>query len=126
MSFLQRRVRQLAALVLLLLAGHSQLAMAGADVFGVVNALQVAPDGKLWFSIVPGQGSPSPGTYCKLGWAGLGMYVSPDNPQYAFYYGLLLASLTKGAGIYVANVSVFNASTPCDISQTGYGLMLQR
>jgi len=102
----------------------SRPAIAGADLGGTVNAIQVAADGTLWFSISPSAGTPNPATYCKPGWAGLNMFIPPSNSQYAYYYGMLMTSLSKGTVAYVANVSVFNGSVPCDITQTGYGLVL--
>lgn len=97
---------------------------AGVDLQGVVNGLQIGQDGAIWFSITPTAGTPSPATYCRPGWAGLNMVIPASNPQYAYYYGLLMTSFTKNASIYIANISVFNGSTACDITQTGYGLLL--
>lgn len=95
-------------------------AQAGADLSGVVQTLQIAADGKIWFAI----SSTLAPNYCKVGWNQLNMYIPPDNPQYTFYYGLLLASLTKEKTIYLGNISVFDGSTACDIAKTGYGIVL--
>jgi hypothetical protein len=99
-------------------------AFAGVDSYGTVNKIQVASDGTLLFSIVPVAGTPDPTLYCKPGWGGLNMYVPASNAQYAYYYGLLLNSFNKGFAVLVANISVFNGSTACDVTQTGYGVLL--
>lgn len=113
-----------AAAALVVLLSPARQAVAGDDLAGVVNEVRVAPDGKLWFSIVPNAGTPNPASYCKGDWAGMGMFIPAGDPQYAFYYGLLLTSMTKSVVIDVPNISVFNGTTSCDVSKTGYGLAL--
>jgi hypothetical protein len=68
--------------------------------------------------------SPEAPTYCKADWFGLNLYVPPDNPQYSYYYGLLMSAVTKQKMIVVANISVFNGTTACDITKTNYGLVI--
>ena len=97
-----------------------EAAHAGADITGIVQNLQIAADGKIWFSM----SSTLAPNYCKVGWNGLNMYIPSDSPQYTFYYGLLLASLTKEKTIYLGNISVFDGSAACDITKTGYGIVL--
>jgi hypothetical protein len=95
-------------------------AWAGYDIYGVVTSLQVRPDGSLWFAITPNSGFQPVTNFC----AGGGMYVPGSDPQYAYYYGLLLSSLTKSKSIGLLNISTYNGTTACDISKTGYGVML--
>ena len=97
-----------------------QVAHAGLDLWGYVQRVQIAPDGKIWFMV----DSPEAPTYCKADWFGLNLYIPPDNPQYAYYYGLLMSAVTKQKMIVVANISVFNGTTACDITKTNYGLVI--
>jgi hypothetical protein len=95
-------------------------AWAGVDVSHPAARMQVAPDGALWFAIE----HPDAVTYCRQGWHNLNMVVPKDHPQYPYYYAMVLASVSKGKSLYVANISVFDGSAPCDITRTGYGLVL--
>jgi hypothetical protein len=94
-------------------------AQAGVDISGPVQRVQIAPDGTLWFAM----DTTSAATYCKPGWYSLTMYVPKDNPQYPYYFAMLVAAAAKGKSVYVANISVFDGSTSCDITKTGYGLV---
>jgi len=100
------------------LCASVQYASAGVDIAGQVRGVQIAADGKLWFALQPDTGS----TYCQPGWAGLNMFVPRDHPEYPFYYGMLMMALSKGKNIYIPNISVFNGTTSCDITRTGYGM----
>jgi hypothetical protein len=99
-----------------------QTASAGVDIGGYVQRMQVESNGTLWFLI----DSPEAPKYCKPGWWEFNMYIPASHPQYAFYYGLLLTSLTKTKPIQLANISTFNGTEPCDISKTGYGIVLMK
>lgn len=95
-------------------------ATAGVDLWVHVVRIQIAGDGKIWFAV---DGSDVT-NYCKSDWNGLTMYIPPDNPQYSYLYTVLLSSLLKGKGIIVANISIYNGTSACDITKTGYGLVL--
>jgi hypothetical protein len=95
-------------------------AHAGADIAGPVQRVQLAPDGNLWFTMETTPVS----TYCKPGWFGLTMYVPKSHPDYAYYFSILTVAVAKGKSVYVANISVFDGSTGCDITKTGYGIVL--
>jgi hypothetical protein len=82
--------------------------------------MQVSADGTIWFSI----DSPVIENYCKPYWYDLNMYINKDNPNYSFYYGLLMFAAAKARPVVVANISVFDGSTACDIGRTGYGLVV--
>lgn len=73
---------------------------AGTDLTGLVQQIQVAPNGNLYFSI----SDPRISTYCYPGWAGFTLYVPKDDPQFAYYYGLLMVALTKNKNILIANI----------------------
>jgi len=94
--------------------------LAGVDITGTVPMVWVASDGNLWFTV----NSPSASTYCLPGWAGFSMFIPKGDPNFVYYYGLLVAAVAKAKPVYVANISTFNGTTPCDISKTGYGLVL--
>src|SRR5262245_27317574 len=66
-----------------------------ADIRGAVTSMQVKPgSNQLWFTIAPMYGA-NLNLYCQSGWAGLTMYIPTSDPDYPYYYGLLLTSLTK-------------------------------
>lgn len=100
------------------------LAFAGVDIFGTVSGMQMAPDGTLWFSISSPANSQQPGTFCANHWDGLNMYIPAGDPNFFYYYGLLMLSLSKSRQIYLGNISIYNGSTPCDITKTGYGIVV--
>lgn len=119
-----RTSRWLAALALAL--GVLPAAHAGEDLVGQVAAVQIASDGKLWFSMIAAPGTTAPSTYCKPGWAGLNLYVPKDDPEYPYYYAMLMTAVSKGKRVYVANANATpnDGTGPCDITKTGYGLMI--
>jgi hypothetical protein len=108
---------RIAVYVAMTLAAASSYA--GVDITGPVQRVQVAADGTLWFAMDTTAAS----TYCKPGWYSLTMYVPKDNPQYPYYFAMLVAAASKGNSVKVANISVFDGSTACDITKTGYGLV---
>lgn len=110
--------RNVVLFVALLLSAVS--AKAGVDLSGPVQLIQVAPDGKLWFQM----NTTPAATYCQTGWNGFTMYIPKDDPNYQYYFALLVAAVTKSKSVYVANISMYNGTTPCDITKTGYGLIL--
>lgn len=114
--------RWMAALALAL--GMQSTAHAGADLVGQVANVQLASDGKLWFSMTAAAGTTAPSTYCKPGWAGLNLHVPKDHSEYPYYYAMLMTAVSKGKQVYVANVSIYDGTGPCDITKTGYGLMI--
>ena len=114
--------RWLAALALAL--GMLPAAQAGDDLRGQVAAVQIASDGKLWFSMTASAGTSAPSTYCKPGWAGLNLYVPRDHSEYPYYYAMLMTAVSKGKTVLVANASIHDGTGPCDITKTGYGLLI--
>lgn len=99
---------------------HCNAAFAGTDISGPVQRLHVAEDGALWFSM----DTTSAQTFCKPGWFSLTMFVPANHPQYQYYYGILLTAVAKGRSVVVANISHYNGTVSCDITKTGYGLVL--
>jgi hypothetical protein len=105
------------AVLFLVLPAH-----AGVDISGPVQRVQIAADGKLWFAMDTTIAS----TYCKPGWHSLTMYVPKEHPEYPYYFAMLVAAASKGKNVFVANISVFDGSVPCDITKTGYGLVFMQ
>ncbi|MBY0444263.1 MAG: hypothetical protein K2Q15_03530 [Burkholderiales bacterium] len=110
-------MKKLCFAILLIL---SSLSFAGVDIAGPVQRVQLAPDGKLWFTME----TTSAATYCKPGWFSLTMYIPRDHPDFAYYFAMLLSATAKGKSVYIANISAFDGSGPCDITKTGYGLVV--
>ena len=115
-----RAFQSLKLALALVLVTSSITANAGVDIAGQVQRVQIAGDGTLWFAM---DTTPA-ATFCKPGWNGMTMYIPATHPQFRYYYAMLLAATSTGKSVYVANISIFNGSTSCDITQTGYGLTL--
>ena len=94
---------------------------AGVDIAAPVQKVQIAADGSLWFAM---DTVTTMATYCKAGWNGLTMYIPKDNPSFPYYYATLTAALLKGKSVFIGNISFFNGTTSCDVTQTGFGLTL--
>lgn len=112
----------IALMVLFVQLFTCEVAQAGADLWGTVQKVQIGADGKLWFSIDTANVS----AYCKALWFNFNMYIPPESPQYAFYYGLLMTALVKQKTIIVANISVFDGTVACDVTKTSYGIVISK
>lgn len=95
-------------------------ARGGVDIGGPVQRVHLAADGSLWFVM---ETTPA-ATYCLKGWFDFNMYVPKDHPQFPYYYAMLMAAVSKGKSVYVANISSYNGTAPCDVTKTGYGIVL--
>ncbi|MBT9495571.1 MAG: hypothetical protein IV107_25145 [Paucibacter sp.] len=116
-KYLINRAARVAVVSSLLLSSGAH---AGADVSGPVEIVQIAPDGKIWFRIT----NQFAASFCLQGWNNLNMYIPSGHPEYPYYFAMLMTSVSKGKAVYIANISTFNGSTACDITKTGYGLVL--
>jgi hypothetical protein len=116
---LKRSLRNVFASALLLWGAYAN---AGIDVSGTVPMVWLSGNGDLWFTV----NSPTTTTYCLPQWSGLTMYIPRSDPNFIYYYGLLATAVAKAKPVYVANISIYNGSTPCNISNTGYGIMLMQ
>jgi hypothetical protein len=94
-------------------------AFAGVDVSGYITSVHLK-DGVLNFSF----SNRAADAYCKVGWAGLSFYVPTDHKDYPYYYGLITSANSKKQQIRLPNISAFNGSTACDITKTGYGIIV--
>lgn len=63
--------------------------------------------------------------YCKPGWYGFNMYIPTSDSAFPYYYGLITSALAKGQNVYVANISHYDGSTACDLTRTGYGIVVE-
>lgn len=113
MSFLKN-------ILLVICAFVSLPAYAGADIAGPVQRVQVDAGGNIWFAMDTTTAS----AYCKPGWFNLTMYIPKSSPEYPYYFAMLLTAASKGKSIYIANISVFDGTVSCDITKTGYGIVL--
>lgn len=100
-----------------LLAGSC---FAGIDISGTLTGVQQAPDGNLYFGI----NANVSGTYCAEHWVGLNMFVPATDPNYSYYYGLLMLALSKAKVVYIGNIGIYNGTIPCDVTKTGYGIFV--
>ena len=102
-----------------LLFGFSQTCSAGYDVTGLIEGVQINADG-IRFGFHSGGAS----KYCADAWNGMNFYIPATNPTFPYYYTLIVSAFNKKQTIYMGNISVFNGTTPCDVSQTGYGIVV--
>lgn len=107
-------------LTLILLIAFASTSFAGVDIGGHVTRLWIDGGGNVWFKLDNDSADP----YCAKGWYDFNLYVPAADPNYPYLYGLLMTAASKKQSIYVANISVFNGSTACDVTRTGYGLVL--
>ncbi|MDH5325961.1 MAG: hypothetical protein OEZ68_00670 [Gammaproteobacteria bacterium] len=97
-------------------------AFAGVDVESTVERVQIKGDGNLWIKMTDARFD----QYCRPGWFGFNLYIPVSDKSYPYYYGLVTTALSKGQRLYIANISVFDGTQPCDLTQTGYGVVLKK
>ncbi len=111
------RLAVLLGLLCLPLTSH-----AGVDLGGKVMRIQLDNSANLWFKM----DNPAFDTYCKKGWFDFNLYVPKNSPDFPYIYSTLMTALESGKPLYLANISTFNGSTPCDLTKTGYGIVIER
>lgn len=94
-------------------------AFAGFDVTGKITSIQLN-DAGLYFAF----SNRAADEYCKVGWASLSFYVPAKHKDYPYYYGLISTANIHKQTVRIANISVFDGTTACDITKTGYGLVV--
>jgi hypothetical protein len=121
-KFLEKAMKRLVELIAMLLCtiGVANFATAGTDISGLVVLVQQRPDGVLLFRI----DNAAADAYCKKGWDSTNFYVPANDPNYAYYYGILMNAVSKQKTVLIANVSFFNGTTACDVTKTGYGIVI--
>ena len=100
----------------------SSTVFAGVDLSSKIERIKLNGDGKLWIKM----SNSSFDTYCKPGWMGFNMYVPESDKSYPYYYGLITSALAKQQTLYIANISTFNGTGSCDLTKTGYGIVVYK
>jgi hypothetical protein len=95
---------------------------AGVDLSSNIERVWLKGDGKLWLKMT----SSTFDTYCKPVWHGFNLYIPETDPSYPYYYGLIASALAKNQRIRISNISYFDGTTACDITKTGYGIVVSR
>jgi len=93
---------------------------AGYDVTGYITSVQLNKEGALRFAL----SNRAADTYCKVGWGGLSFHVPYDHKDFPYYYGLISSANINKQKVRLANISVFDGSSSCDVTQTGYGIVV--
>jgi len=93
--------------------------LAGVDVRGYITSVHLT-DSALNFSFSDRNAD----AYCKVGWAALSFYVPTDHKDYPYYYGLIISANANKQQVRIPNISVFDGTTACDITKTGYGMVV--
>tara|TARA_R110002060_G_scaffold880_3_gene2104 strand:+ start:3890 stop:4234 length:345 start_codon:yes stop_codon:yes gene_type:complete len=96
--------------------------LAGVDLTSTIERVQLKGDGKLWLKMT----NSAFDTYCKPSWHGFNLYIPETDPSYPYYYGLIASALTQNQSVFIANISYFDGTTTCDITKTGYGIVVSR
>lgn len=120
-AFSKTTKRVLLSTLLWVLLGAAQ---AGVDVYGTVKNVWLRGDGDLYFQLLPNSNSPSISPYCSGGWHELNMLVPRSDPDYSHLYGIILYAHSKQKMVSIANISVHSGQVYCDITQTGYGIII--
>jgi len=97
-------------------------ALADVDLASTVERIRINGDGKLWIKMT----NAAFDQYCKKEWYDFNLYIPTSDPQYPYYYGLITTALSKNMSLYIANISKFNGTTSCDLTTTGYGIVLRK
>ena len=109
--------------------GMHGISKAGVDLVGNIGTVWLAGD-NFYFSIKEERfGNTSDttitiGKYCKSNWGNFRLYVPVSDSKFPYYYGLITSANANGNLVKLANISKFNGTTQCDISQTGYGIVV--
>ena len=115
-------MKYLSILYFLIMGFISLPVISGVDLVGKVERLQIkSNDHKLWIRM----NNPSFDTYCAQGWYGFNIYIPTSDPMFPYYYGLLTSALAQQQDVYIANISRFDGNTACDLSLTGYGIVVR-
>jgi hypothetical protein len=102
------------------LVTFSNYGFSGTDLVGKVERIQINSDGMLWIKL----SEPRFDEFCKVGWYGFNAYIPQSDKNYPYYYGLITTALTNDHYVRISNISHFDGTKACDITQTGYGLVL--
>lgn len=107
-------------LIFVFLLMFSQVSQAGVDLASTVGRIKFNGDGRLWLKMT----NPRFDEYCKPGWYGFNLYIPESDPAFPYYYGLITSALANNQKLYIANISKFDGSVVCDLTKTGYGVVV--
>ncbi|MDW6003568.1 hypothetical protein [Vibrio mangrovi] len=108
-------------LLLMLVLLSSNFAFAGVDLSGTIERVHMNGD-KLWLKM----SNTDFDRYCKPGWYGFNLYIPVSDKSFPYYNGLVTSALATGQSLYIANISHFNGSGACDLTKTGYGIVVHK
>lgn len=100
----------------------SPFCTAGVDLVSTVERVKLNGDGKLWLKMT----SSTFDQYCKPTWFGFNLYIPESDPSFPYYYGMVVSALANGQSLHIANISKFDGSTTCDLTKTGYGIVVKK
>jgi hypothetical protein len=106
-------------ILLVLVLNIAFQAQAGVDVIGYITSVHLKGSA-LNFSF----SNRTADTYCKIGWASTSFTVPSQHKDFPYYYGLITSASANKQKVRIANISKFNGSGMCDITQTGYGIVV--
>lgn len=106
-------------ILILILISIASKSYAGFDAVGYITSVHLK-DGRLKF----GFSNRAADAYCKVGWGGLSFYILTTHEDYPYYYGLITSANVNKQKVRLANISVFDGSTACNITETGYGIQV--
>jgi len=93
----------------------------GLDLSGYVQRIWIKNDDTLMIKMKES----SFDTYCQPGWYGFNLSIPMSDKNFPYYYGLITTAIAKNQPLFIANITVFNGTTACDLTKTGYGIVLQ-
>ena len=100
----------------------SMVSFAATDIQSTIERVQLKGDGNLWIKMT----NSGFDRFCKPGWHGFNLFIPQSDAAFPYYYGLVTSALAKGQDLYIANIDVFDGSTHCDLTKTGYGIVVQK
>lgn len=99
----------------------STMASAGVDLRSTVERVKLNGDGKLWLKMSDTRFD----QYCRPGWYGFNLYIPMTDEAFPYYYGLITSALAKGQQLYIANISTYDGTTVCDLTETSFGIVVE-
>ena len=107
------------AILSLMLSSH---ALAGVDLSSTIERIKLNGDGKLWLKMT----SASFEQYRKPGWYGFNLFIPESDKISYITMDLLPQHILNSQSLYIANISKFDGAQTCDITQTGYGIVVKK
>lgn len=109
-------------LLIILTLLYPTFAFSGVDIGSKIERIKLSGDGYLWLKMTHSLFD----QYCKPGWHGFNLYIPESDPRYPYYYGLITSALANNQSLYIANISMYDGTTACDLTKTGYGIVVNK